>query len=65
MIASNDIDVDAKTGYYIHSLYLCFVTMVFKDANADVDNKCEWTFRLSIVILNPKVSFPHIFVEFC
>ena len=46
-----DIDINAENGHTTHSLRLHFVTIasiVFENANADVDAKCEWALTVSI-----------------
>ena len=40
-------DVDAEIGHRTHPL--CFVTIasiIFENANADVDSKCEWALSI-------------------
>ena len=43
-----NIDVGTENGYRTHSLCLHYVTVasiIFEDANTDVNAKCEWAFQ--------------------
>ena len=48
-----DVDIDAENGYRTDSLHLRFVTIasiIFENANVDIDIKYEWAFKIDVNI---------------